>query len=90
MGFHGLLRGQLCYLIYDICTSQETHLRASTACYGDSFTFLLHLGESCITNITTLYMGICSREQGSKKRSCRSERVPMNGEWDPVKFLVPC
>jgi hypothetical protein len=40
MGLHGLLRGQLYHLcVNDISTSQETHVWASTASYGDSFTF---------------------------------------------------
>jgi hypothetical protein len=42
MGLHGLLQG-LDYFLYvdDIFTSQETRLWASTACYGDNFTFYL-------------------------------------------------
>jgi hypothetical protein len=41
VGLHGMLRGKL-YILYvdDVCTSQETHLWASTACYVDSFTLL--------------------------------------------------
>jgi hypothetical protein len=41
MILHSLLRGQIyCLYVDDIRTSQETHLRASTACYGDRFAFL--------------------------------------------------
>jgi hypothetical protein len=41
MGLHGLLKGYLIYLyVDDIHTSQETHIQASTAYYGDSFIFL--------------------------------------------------
>jgi hypothetical protein len=42
IGFHGLLC-RLLYFIYvddDVRTSQETNILASTACCGDSFTFL--------------------------------------------------
>jgi hypothetical protein len=41
MGLHGLLRRWL-YFVYvdDVRTSQETHIWALTACYGDSFTFI--------------------------------------------------
>jgi hypothetical protein len=42
MGLHVLLRGQLYFLyVADVRTSQETQLWASTACYGDSFTFYM-------------------------------------------------
>jgi hypothetical protein len=41
VNLHGQLPGQLYFLyISDVRTSQETHLRASTAYYLDSFTFL--------------------------------------------------
>jgi hypothetical protein len=40
-----LLRGWLYFLYVDgVWTSQETHLRACTACYGDRFTFLYVYG----------------------------------------------
>jgi hypothetical protein len=42
MGLHGLLRVHLYFLyVDDIRTSQETHIWASAACYGDSFTILV-------------------------------------------------
>jgi hypothetical protein len=47
MGLHSLLRGYLYFLyVDDVRTtqetpSQETHLWASTACYGDSFIFYM-------------------------------------------------
>jgi hypothetical protein len=42
MGFHGLLLGLLQFVfVDDVRTSQETHVRSSTACYVDSFT--LHM-----------------------------------------------
>jgi hypothetical protein len=41
MSLHSLLRDSLTFLyVYDVLTSQETHLRVSTACDGDSLTFL--------------------------------------------------
>jgi hypothetical protein len=41
MGLYGLLRRWLYILYVDIDrTSQEIHVWASTACYGDSFSFL--------------------------------------------------
>jgi hypothetical protein len=41
MGLHDLLRGQLWFLYLDDGrTSRKTHLWISTACYGDSVTFL--------------------------------------------------
>jgi hypothetical protein len=40
MSLHGLLRDSFtCLYVDSVRTSQETHLWASTACYGDSFTF---------------------------------------------------
>jgi hypothetical protein len=41
MGLHALLRDNFNVLyVYDVRTSQETHLWASMPCYGDSFTSL--------------------------------------------------
>jgi hypothetical protein len=42
MCLHGLLRGWLYFFVYvdDVRTSEETHLWAFSACYGDTFTFL--------------------------------------------------
>jgi hypothetical protein len=41
MGLLGLLWGQLYFLyVVQVRISQETHLWASMACYGDRFTFL--------------------------------------------------
>jgi hypothetical protein len=41
IGLHGLLGGKRSFLyVDDVRTRQETHLWASTACYGDSFTLL--------------------------------------------------
>jgi hypothetical protein len=40
VGLHDLLLGELYVLrVNDVCTSQETHIWASTACYEDGFTF---------------------------------------------------
>jgi hypothetical protein len=40
MRLHGLLRRSTFLHVDDVRTSQETHLWAFTACYGDSFTCL--------------------------------------------------
>jgi hypothetical protein len=40
MALHGLLRDNFTFVyLGDVSTSQETYLRASTACYGDSLVF---------------------------------------------------
>jgi hypothetical protein len=41
MGLYGLLRVSFTFVyVDDVHTSQETHLWASTCCYGNSFAFL--------------------------------------------------
>jgi hypothetical protein len=39
-------------------TSQATHLRASTVCYGDSFTSLFHFGFTQLQRAKTLKLNV--------------------------------
>jgi hypothetical protein len=80
MGLHGLLQGQLCFYIYiyiyDVRTSQETHLRISTACYRDSLTFLPFTYS--ISFELARRWDVCANISGILE-ACRSTAVVIHG-----------
>jgi hypothetical protein len=59
--FHGLLRTPL-YFLYanDARTSQETPLRTSTSCYGDSFTLLFFTVFICCNVPFIVRVSLCA------------------------------
>jgi hypothetical protein len=55
MVFHGLLTVITLLYVYDVPTSQEICIWASTACYDDSFTFLyVRVNDVCTSQETYL------------------------------------